>query len=107
MAESEDEDSSLNLTGFLFGNINEKGELEDTEILDEVICSIEWFTSVIALRKMGLYWMQTFVNKCPLQESFTELINLFMALAFYLFSNSARSTARRNLNNLIVETDRC
>lgn len=37
MAESEDEDSSLNLTGFLFGNINEKGELEDTEILDEVI----------------------------------------------------------------------
>ena len=37
MADSEDEDSSLNLTGFLFGNINEKGELEDTEILDEVI----------------------------------------------------------------------
>ena len=37
MAESEDEDSSLNLTGFLFGNINEKGELEDTEILDEVM----------------------------------------------------------------------
>ena len=36
MADSEDEDSSLNLTGFLFGNINEKGELEDTEILDEV-----------------------------------------------------------------------
>ncbi|CAH3126773.1 unnamed protein product [Porites lobata] len=35
MADSEDEDSSLNLTGFLFGNINEKGELEDTEILDE------------------------------------------------------------------------
>lgn len=37
MADSEDEDGSLNLTGFLFGNINEKGELEDTEILDEVI----------------------------------------------------------------------
>lgn len=37
MADSEDEDSSLNLTGFLFGNINEKGELEDTEILDEVM----------------------------------------------------------------------
>ncbi|XP_074620092.1 transcription initiation factor TFIID subunit 1-like isoform X2 [Acropora palmata] len=35
MADSEDEDRSLNLTGFLFGNINEKGELEDTEILDE------------------------------------------------------------------------
>ena len=54
MAESEDEDSSLNLTGFLFGNINEKGELEDTEILDEVIYSIEWFIAVIAQRKMGL-----------------------------------------------------
>ena len=40
MADSEDEDRSLNLTGFLFGNINEKGELEDTEILDEVICVI-------------------------------------------------------------------
>ena len=65
MAESEDEDSSLNLTGFLFGNINEKGELEDTEILDEVIYSIEWFTAVIALRKMRLYWMQTSVDKCP------------------------------------------
>lgn len=54
MAESEDEDSSLNLTGFLFGNINEKGELEDTEILDEVIYFNEWFTVVIASRKMGL-----------------------------------------------------
>ena len=47
MAESEDEDSSLNLTGFLFGNINEKGELEDTEILDEVVDSTEWFSAVI------------------------------------------------------------
>lgn len=37
MADAEDEGSSLNLTGFLFGNINEKGELEDTELLDEVI----------------------------------------------------------------------
>lgn len=54
MAESEDEDSSLNLTGFLFGNINEKGELEDTEILDEVIYSTEWFIAVIVLGKMGL-----------------------------------------------------
>ena len=78
MAESEDEDSSLNLTGFLFGNINEKGELEDTEILDEVIYSIKWFTAVIALRKMGLYCMQTFVNKCHLQESFTELTCLWL-----------------------------
>lgn len=54
MAESEDEDSSLNLTGFLFGNINEKGELEDTEILDEVINIIEFFFAVIILRNMGL-----------------------------------------------------
>lgn len=37
MAESGgEEEASLNLTGFLFGNINEKGELEDTEVLDEV-----------------------------------------------------------------------
>lgn len=78
MAESEDEDSSLNLTGFLFGNINEKGELEDTEILDEVIYSIEWFSAVIALRKMGLYWLQTFVNKCPLKESFTDRTCLWL-----------------------------
>lgn len=35
MADSEDEDH-LNLTGFLFGNINERGELEDSDILDEV-----------------------------------------------------------------------
>ena len=41
MADWEDEESSLNLTGFLFGNINEKGELEDTEILDEVIYTLE------------------------------------------------------------------
>ncbi|KXJ28439.1 hypothetical protein AC249_AIPGENE23353 [Exaiptasia diaphana] len=34
MADSEDEDH-LNLTGFLFGNINERGELEDSDILDE------------------------------------------------------------------------
>lgn len=27
-----------------------------------------------------------------------------MALAFYLYSHSARSTAKDNLNNLIVET---
>lgn len=35
MADS-DEESSINLTGFLFGNINERGELEDSDLLDEV-----------------------------------------------------------------------
>ena len=35
-SEEEDGGPSLNLTGFLFGNINEKGELEDSDILDEV-----------------------------------------------------------------------
>lgn len=35
MADSDDE-GSINLTGFLFGNINERGELEDDDILDEV-----------------------------------------------------------------------
>ncbi|XP_031550015.1 transcription initiation factor TFIID subunit 1-like isoform X2 [Actinia tenebrosa] len=34
MADS-DEEGSINLTGFLFGNINERGELEDDDILDE------------------------------------------------------------------------
>lgn len=57
MVELEDEDSFLNLIGFLFGNINEKGEFEDIEILDEVIYSIEWFFVVIVLCKMGLYWL--------------------------------------------------
>lgn len=57
MVELEDEDSFLNLIGFLFGNINEKGEFEDIEILDEVIYSIEWFIVVIVLCKMGLYWL--------------------------------------------------
>ena len=34
--EGSDKDSDWSLTGFLFGNINEKGELEDGSILDEV-----------------------------------------------------------------------
>ena len=34
--EGADKDSDWSLTGFLFGNINEKGELEDGSILDEV-----------------------------------------------------------------------
>ncbi|XP_048585830.1 transcription initiation factor TFIID subunit 1 isoform X2 [Nematostella vectensis] len=35
MAETDDEEGSLNLTGFLFGNINIRGELEDHDLLDE------------------------------------------------------------------------
>eukprot|EP00118_Oscarella_pearsei_P022472 m.260196 g.260196 ORF g.260196 m.260196 type:complete len:99 (+) comp40432_c1_seq18:167-463(+) len=37
----DDEDSGgpgLDLTGFLFGNINEKGELEDSDVLDSESC---------------------------------------------------------------------
>ena len=30
------EGDGLNLAGFLFGNIDERGELEDSEVLDEV-----------------------------------------------------------------------
>lgn len=39
MVDFEDEDRFLNFIGFLFGNINEKGEFEDIEILDEVRCN--------------------------------------------------------------------
>lgn len=41
MADSDDE-GSINLTGFLFGNINERGELEDDDILDEVRKESRW-----------------------------------------------------------------
>ena len=34
--DGEEEQDSLNLAGFLFGNIDERGELEDSEVLDEV-----------------------------------------------------------------------
>lgn len=34
--EDDEKESDWNLTGFLFGNINEKGELEDESLLDEV-----------------------------------------------------------------------
>ena len=30
------EKDGLNLAGFLFGNIDERGELEDSEVLDDV-----------------------------------------------------------------------
>ena len=33
----DDEEKDWSLTGFLFGNINERGELEDGSLLDEVI----------------------------------------------------------------------
>ena len=29
----------MDLAGFLFGNVNEEGELEDEEILDKVSCN--------------------------------------------------------------------
>ncbi len=35
-AREDSEGDGLNLAGFLFGNIDEKGELEDNEVLDEV-----------------------------------------------------------------------
>lgn len=62
MADSEDEDRSLNLTGFLFGNINEKGELEDTEILDEVICMIYVVTSMFKVLVYSCFKLQYFVE---------------------------------------------
>ena len=66
MADSEDEDSSLNLTGFLFGNINEKGELEDTEILDEVtnvsLQTPEW---IIAQKRCAVISVFSIVERMP------------------------------------------
>lgn len=66
MADSEDEDSSLNLTGFLFGNINEKGELEDTEILDEVtnvsLQTPEW---IIAQKRCAVISIFSIVARMP------------------------------------------
>ena len=62
MADSEDEDRSLNLTGFLFGNINEKGELEDTEILDEVTCMIYVVTDMFKVLVYSCFKLQYFVE---------------------------------------------
>ena len=44
--EGEEKDSDWSLTGFLFGNINEKGELEDESILDEV--TEHFYSSILA-----------------------------------------------------------
>ena len=35
-------ETSTTLTGFLFGNVNKKGELE-SDVLDEVRCVVMWF----------------------------------------------------------------
>ena len=66
MADSEDEDSSLNLTGFLFGNINEKGELEDTEILDEVMSvSLQTPEWIIAQKRCAVISIFSIVERMP------------------------------------------
>lgn len=66
MADSEDEDSSLNLTGFLFGNINEKGELEDTEILDEVMnVSLQTPERIIAQKRCAVISIFSIVARMP------------------------------------------
>ena len=66
MADSEDEDSSLNLTGFLFGNINEKGELEDTEILDEVMTvSLQIPEWIIAQKRCAVISIFSIVARIP------------------------------------------
>lgn len=66
MADSEDEDSSLNLTGFLFGNINEKGELEDTEILDEVMnVSLQTPEWIIAQKRCAVISVFSIVERMP------------------------------------------
>ena len=41
-ADGGDQDISeeLNLAGFLFGNVNERGELEDSDLLDEVAIAL-------------------------------------------------------------------
>lgn len=43
----EDQDRPFSLTGFLFGNINEDGQLEDDSVLDNVGVSIDTLFSTI------------------------------------------------------------
>lgn len=43
----EDQDRPFSLTGFLFGNINEDGQLEDDSVLDNVgVLKIIFYTKV-------------------------------------------------------------
>lgn len=43
----EDQDRPFSLTGFLFGNINEDGQLEDDSVLDNVGVSVDTLFSSI------------------------------------------------------------
>lgn len=42
----EDQDRPFSLTGFLFGNINEDGQLEDDSILDNVSVNLDQYIYV-------------------------------------------------------------
>lgn len=83
MADSEDEDGSLNLTGFLFGNINEKGELEDTEILDEVIYTSDESIADIFLFNL-LDGLKTFTQQIETHKD-TFQHDLFWSLFLFFF----------------------
>ena len=39
--------SEMDLTGFLFGNVNEEGELEDESVLDKVRHWSAWASQVV------------------------------------------------------------
>lgn len=52
----EDQDRPFSLTGFLFGNINEDGQLEDDSVLDNVgvlktlfCCNFKLFSSSVIM----------------------------------------------------------
>lgn len=36
----------MDLTGFMFGNINEDGELENDELIDKVRIRLPWYTFI-------------------------------------------------------------
>ncbi len=55
--EGAEKDSDWSLTGFLFGNINQKGELEDESILDEVAGDNPAFLAKIILEYFYLYFI--------------------------------------------------